>query len=299
MDQMVPALLDLTEKQLFSPAEISMLVNKRRGFEYLLQRVHARQSDFLLYIEFELNLLKLYNLRLAKTPKTKPSASDYHIEQHIHLIFVRAMRKYKSDIAMWLQYIDFCKKNNSSKKLGQIFAQALTYHPHNTTLYIESAGWEFFEQGNAKNARVVLQRALRTCNDAQELWLQYFIMELHYIQKMRGRREILQLKGKMGKKMEESEAFSGQVPLLVFQGAIKAVPQDVAFRLKVRRASDAVNERVRAKGDTGEKRPGPNVRVKATGSKRPGQTTGSKRPGRNDRPNPTALFTPPPPFVTL
>jgi hypothetical protein len=231
MDGMVPALTDLRDTLIFSPTEITALIAKRREFEYLLQRVHARKSDFLLYLSFEMNLLKLYAIRRSKLPKKKPSAGDHHIEQHIHLTFTRAMRKYKADIGMWMQWIDFSKKNDSTRKLGSIYAQALQFHPRSAQLWIDCASWEFFDNNNAKNARVILQRAIRSCANDKKVWSQYFTMELHYIQKMRGRREVLQLDGAMGKKMAESDMFSGKVPLLVYQGAIRAVPDDVAFRL--------------------------------------------------------------------
>ena len=70
-----------------------------------------------------MNLLKLYTLRVSKLKKTSSSPSDHHIEQHIHLIFRRGLRKFKSDLNFWMQYIDFCKKNESQKKVRDTLRQ--------------------------------------------------------------------------------------------------------------------------------------------------------------------------------
>ena len=229
---MVPALRSLEENGIFTSTEIRSLISKRRDYEYTLRRRTVRKTDFLLYLEFEMNLLKLFKIRKSSLPKMKPAVCDFHIEQHIHLTFVRALRKFKTDVSFWLQYIDFCKKNDSGKKLGGVYGEVLAIHPHVVGIWIDAASWEFFDNANAKNARVLLQRGLRINKTCQQLFLQYFNLEFHYIQKMRGRREILQLHGKRSKAMEESGTYNGEVPRLIFAQAIKSVPNDVAFRLK-------------------------------------------------------------------
>ncbi|GMI09472.1 hypothetical protein TrVE_jg9982 [Triparma verrucosa] len=232
MDTMVPALRDLADKQIFNEREIKGLVNKRREFEYLLRRQAVRKSDFLLYLTFELNLLKLYTLRVSKLKKTSSSPSDHHIEQHIHLIFRRGLRKFKSDLNFWMQYIDFCKKNESQKKLSSIYAEALQIHPKDVSLWLSAASWEYFSNSSIKNARTLLQRSLRVNSTSPNLYVEYFKLELHYIQKLRGRREILQLDGVKSKKMMEDETFSGAVPMIIFDQAIEKINDDVEFRFK-------------------------------------------------------------------
>ncbi len=92
----------------------------------------------------------------------------------------------------------------------------------------------------------MLQRGLRVNPKSQELWLQTFALELHYIQKLRGRKEILQLHLKSGDgfdlekpqksadtSLDNNEIFkNAQVPRLVYKNAVKSVPDDVQFRLK-------------------------------------------------------------------
>jgi U3 small nucleolar RNA-associated protein 6 len=89
--------------------------------------------------------------------------------------------------------------------------------------------------GSIKSARVLLQRGLRINNNAKALWLQSFCLELHYVQKMRGRREILQLQSDITENddnVDNAEVENGLViPQIVYKNAIKAIPDDTSFRL--------------------------------------------------------------------
>lgn len=291
LDAMVPGLQDLLTKGIFSQSEVRAIVNRRRQYEYLLRRRDARKADFLTYIEDEMKLEKLRSFRNRKLiaqrryeerqaereaqkkegnkaggrhgdKKTKAShgsIGDASIVQHIHLIFTRAIRKWRGDVSLHLQHAAFAKKSKSWKKLGRIYAEALQVHPHNIALWVEAASFEYFGSGtdldasaspsdggqaassaaigSIANARVLLQRGLRVNPTAKDLWLQYFSLEFHYIQKLRGRREILQL-GLNKKGLAETAAneddveSSAQIPVIIYKNAIKKIPDDVQFRLK-------------------------------------------------------------------
>jgi len=81
-----------------------------------------------------------------------------------------------------------------------------------------------------------MQRALRVNPKEQQLWLQYFNLEMHYVQRMRGRREILQLEGVASKSMTENALFSGGIASIVYKNAVKAVDEreedGLEFRLE-------------------------------------------------------------------
>ncbi len=94
--------------------------------------------------------------------------------------------------------------------------------------------------GSIKSARVLLQRGLRINSQAQNLWLQSFCLELHYIQKLRGRREILSLENSAdaGDKSDNSNEGTDELesslklPHIIYKNAIKSIPSDVSFRMK-------------------------------------------------------------------
>lgn len=256
LDDMVAPLRDLLDRGIFSEPEIKAIVSRRRESEYLLRRRAARKADFLRYIEAEMALEKLRQLRTKKlsnrsnrknsdeiiSPRAKNGGlpiGDVHIVQLIHLLFIRVLRKFRADVALHLQHAAFAKESKSYNKLTTIYTEALQVHPRNVGLWIEAASHEFFGHregqkvhggGSIQGARVFMQRGLRINPRAQDLWVQYFCLELHYLQKLRGRREILQLTTDG----EEGDALykDAPIPAIVFKNAIKAIPESVSFRMK-------------------------------------------------------------------
>jgi len=209
--------------------------------------------------------------RLERERRRKPSIGDGHVTKHVHFIFTRALWKWREDVELHRAHAEFARSAGTWGRLGRIFAEALQAHPKDESLWIEAASHEFFGPpgslesdpnydpddptdprnsnnaknlgGNVRSARVLLQRGLRANPSSRALWHQHFCLELHYVQKLRGRREILRLglKG-VGTLSEDGDetgdgggdgegAVSDSVPLVVYRNAIKAVPDDAAFRL--------------------------------------------------------------------
>jgi U3 small nucleolar RNA-associated protein 6 len=190
--------------------------------------------------------------------KQKPMG-DVHIVQHVHLLFVRAIRKFKSDVSLYLQHAAFCKQVKSFSRLTRIYAEAVQIHPKNVGLWIEAASHEYFgvaveEEspgshikkqvvhggGSVRNARIILQRGLRVNPNSQELWLQAFGLELHYIQKLRGRQAIMLSDQQRDDADVDSvkqlkttpTSVPSSLPLLVYKNAVRKIPDDLTFRLK-------------------------------------------------------------------
>lgn len=195
----------------------------------------------------------------ASKIKIGRSSGDTSIIRNIHLIFVRMKRKWKSDVSLHLAHADFAKRSKSYQQLGTIYAEALQILPKTTALWIEAASHEYFgyiqeeedyvekgsnySGGSVHAARVLLQRGLRINPNAEDLWTQYFALEWHFIQKMRGRKEILKLdafKADQPTRMladdplpsDDTKFFEGSIPTVVYNNAIKAIPDSVRFRLK-------------------------------------------------------------------
>lgn len=139
-----------------------------------------------------------------------------------------------------------------------------------------AAAWEFEHKLNVIAARALMQRGLRICSHAENLWLEYFRMELTYMQKLKGRRLALGLepatssKGKQAPrgelsrnqpdsftKTDEGEApeatnnadaeeevsledkLSYRLAQSVYRNAIAAVPSSLGFRQRFLEALDA------------------------------------------------------------
>lgn len=285
LDQMVAPLRDLMDRHIFTETEIRSIVSRRRESEYLLRRRAARKADFVRYIEAEMLLEKLRTLRTAQRKQDHRKAQhakgivdddddiddddvdsekkknkednddpigDAHIVQHIHLLFVRAIRKFRGDISLHLKHAEFCKLVKSWTRLGKVYAEALQVFPRQAGIWIEAASNEFFGPNRSvKSARVLLQRALRlNGKSSEELWIQYFSLELHYAQTLKGRRKILHPEKKQqdeendedDKKESDSEDDDddgddtttdyNKIPLVILRNAILAIPKSVQFRLK-------------------------------------------------------------------
>jgi tetratricopeptide (TPR) repeat protein len=206
LDRMVPGLVELQERGLLKEDEVPLVVARRRTSEYALRRRAPRQSDFLDYISAETTLLRLVQLREQKErrqrvvshddndnddPKKKRRSATIHVMQFLHLLWVRTLRKYRSQVDLYLQYASFCKEQNSFSRLTACYQEALRFHSSHIPLWIEAASFEYFDNHSLPAARILLQRAIRLYPHNGRLWVQHFTLELHAAVKLRGRRTIL------------------------------------------------------------------------------------------------------------
>ena len=174
---------------------------------------------------------------------------DVHIVQHIHLLFVRAIRKFRGDLSLHLQHAEFCKSAKSWTRLSRVYAECLQIFPREAGIWIEAASTEFFGPSRSvSSARVLLQRALRlNGKSSQELWIQYFTLELHYAQTLKGRRKILSGDGdnnsdgddnnsndedEINNDETDSDTDYNKIPMVILRNAIRSIPNNVQFRLK-------------------------------------------------------------------
>ncbi|KAI8059410.1 U3 small nucleolar RNA-associated protein 6-domain-containing protein [Gilbertella persicaria] len=194
LERMIPELEGLEKKHVFSSAEIKSIIKKRTNFEYALHRRIKQKIDFLRAIEYETNLEELRQKRVARMGLKDGLKGDdlqYSGARRIYGLFRRATIKFKNDLSLWLQYIDYAKRNKANNILSSVFVQAIQHHPHNASLWIMAATWEHEENANVAAARVLLQRALRLMPENQSLWHEYFRLELIYIEKIKLRRRLL------------------------------------------------------------------------------------------------------------
>ncbi|KAJ2485325.1 U3 snoRNP protein [Coemansia sp. RSA 2050] len=202
LEQMVGELEDLERCKLFTRPELKSIVKKRTKFEYGLRRRRVARADFLRYIEYEINVDALRRKRKHRTMRqgqaAKRTLSDFSIGRRIVSIFERALARHSSDVALWLQYIEFVKTSDhsedgeaSSRALSRIYASAITKHPYEARLWIMAAEHELDASSNGGAARLLLQRALRVNPRDGALWVEYFRLELLLAEKIRARRRVL------------------------------------------------------------------------------------------------------------
>ncbi|KAI8820189.1 U3 small nucleolar RNA-associated protein 6-domain-containing protein [Fimicolochytrium jonesii] len=204
LEKMVPELEDLQERGIFQPHEIKAIVKQRTTHEYRVHRIIPLKADFLRYIAYEENLERLRRKRKQRLGMDKPPTaqeielgiktsglSDYSITRRIHGLYDKMLKRFAGDLTLWIQYFDWCRASRSSKALGKVFARAIQLHPTYDVFWIMAAAWEFEDNTNMSSARVLLQRGLRINPESKKLWMEYFKLELLWVQKIKERRKVL------------------------------------------------------------------------------------------------------------
>ncbi|KAL0363210.1 UNVERIFIED_CONTAM: U3 small nucleolar RNA-associated protein 6 [Sesamum calycinum] len=196
LERMLNELEDLERRGLFSRREIAEIVKKRRKFEYRLKRPSPLKQDFLDYIDYEKQLDALRRLRkksvLRKSggKKSKKSVSDYAGVSRILDIYRLATNRFKGDIQLWFQYLEYCRARGHGR-MKKALAQLVRFHPKVPGVWIYAAAWEFDNNLNVAAARALMQNGLRACPTSEDLWVEYLRMELTYLNKLKARKVAL------------------------------------------------------------------------------------------------------------
>lgn len=173
--------------------EIKAIIKQRTTFEYALARKSPKKSDFLRSIEYEMNLDSLRKKRIKRLgiKVRKMALAAYAISRRITYLFDRFSRRFPSDVSIWVQYINYVRRQKSRKVSSKVMTRSLQLHPGDARLWILAAACEFQDNLNVVAARALMQRGLRLNYDSRDLWLEYFRMEMIYIEKLKLRRKIL------------------------------------------------------------------------------------------------------------
>ncbi|CEL61529.1 U3 small nucleolar RNA-associated protein 6 OS=Schizosaccharomyces pombe (strain 972 / ATCC 24843) GN=utp6 PE=3 SV=1 [Rhizoctonia solani AG-1 IB] len=226
-EQMLPELKELEEKGLFSQSETRAILKQRTTFESALVRRVALKSDYIKYIQYEITLEALRKKRSSRlsTTDNKSSLADYCIVRRQFFILERAVRKFKSDVSLWVQYIELAKSNNARSLVGKLCSRALSLHPTSPSLYIIAASHELDSSLSPTGARALLQRGLRINPESVELWTEYIRMELGYCEGLRRRWKTLGIDPT--KKTEEGQAIEAIISGAIVQAAISSATESL------------------------------------------------------------------------
>ncbi|KAF5388845.1 hypothetical protein D9757_005662 [Collybiopsis confluens] len=189
-EQMLDELKDLVEKKVFTAHETKKIMKQRSSFEATLVRRVAKKSDFLRYAAYEMSLEHLRRKRVdrLKIPKTPVTVSDFALVRRQFHIFERALKRFKSDVGLWIEYIQVAKREHARSLLTP--NSALQLHPKVPALYILAASHEL-DHLSPTAARSLLQRGIRLNSDSIEMWTEYVKMELSFTESLRRRWDIL------------------------------------------------------------------------------------------------------------
>ncbi|KAG7009014.1 hypothetical protein G7Y79_00003g008820 [Physcia stellaris] len=192
LEQSVPELHELLKKSLFTKQEITSIAKTRSDFEHKLNARGSRPVDYARYAEYEMNLDAL---RRKRTKRKGLKSGGHAGQRRIFFVLDRATKRFSGDTGLWMQYIDFARKQKANKKMSQILTTVLRLHPTNPELWIYAANYALDEKSDMTEARSYPNET-----DSEEF---------EYIDK-----DILE-------KLQETPALSGAIPIAIFDAAMK------------------------------------------------------------------------------
>lgn len=104
---------------IFTNTEAKQIMKRRTAFESTLVRRVALKADFLKYIAFESRLHALAKKRIERLKVDRTSILHLFLKRQ-NIIFERAVKKFKSDLGLWIEYIQHAKQQGF---LGKIAAR--------------------------------------------------------------------------------------------------------------------------------------------------------------------------------
>lgn len=193
LEQSVPELKELQKKKIFTPEEITSVAKKRSDFEHKINARGSSPADYAQYAEFEINVDMLRRKRVKRLGIKNPM---YNGQRRVFFVFDRGTRKFPGDIQLWMQAIEYARRQQALKKVTQMLTNVLRLHPAKSELWIYAAQFALEENGDMTEARGYMQRGLRFCKNNKDLWLQDFRLELNWIVRIHARRRILGIEQK-------------------------------------------------------------------------------------------------------
>ncbi|KAJ9624164.1 U3 snoRNP protein [Taxawa tesnikishii (nom. ined.)] len=234
-EQSVPELQEYERKKIFSREEITSIAKKRSEFEHILNsRGGSRPADYARYATYEMNLDAL---RKKRCRRLGVKATTYTGQKKIFFVLERGVRKFQGDMALWMQYLEFCRQEDANKKLAKALTQCLRLHPLKWEIWVWAARHYVEAQADMNTARSYMQRGLRFCKNERRLWLDYAKLEMIYVAKISGRRKILGLDAP--RKEKQGEADTGM------DGDVIALPDVTAEDInpELKKDTEAVDEK--------------------------------------------------------
>ncbi|KAK6359622.1 U3 snoRNP protein [Orbilia brochopaga] len=184
LEQGLPELQELERKKIFTKEEIQSISRKRSHFEHRIAAARCKPSDFLAYAAYEMNLDALRHKRMKRL-NVRMKGSNYHLgARRIFFIFQRATRKFHGDVQLWKTYAEFCRAQKAHGLLRKVLGGMLRLHPTKPDLWIYAAKIAVDENKSMAEARGYMQRGLRFCRHAKDLWIEYAKFECLFIERV-------------------------------------------------------------------------------------------------------------------
>lgn len=139
--------------------------------------------------------MNLESLRRKRVARLGIKARSHAGQRRIFFVLDRATRRFHGDLGLWMQYIEYARKEHASKVLAKVFSSVLKLHPAKPELWIFAARHAVNVNVDMVEARSHMQRGLRFNKGSRHLWLEYAKLEMVFIAKVLVRRRVLGIDG--------------------------------------------------------------------------------------------------------
>lgn len=194
LESQIPEMDALVKKKIFEKKEAKKILKKRRYHEYQFEKTDVSPLDFFRAIKYE----KILNKRLIQNKKKlniqKTDYNDFHFIRRIIVLFKKCLMKFDKDEKIWLEFFNFLIQNNCNSILNKEIGKCLTKHPTNILFWKIAAYNEFENNLNSLSARNLFQTCIRLNAKNLNSYLEYFIFEIKFAEKITERRNFVEKK---------------------------------------------------------------------------------------------------------
>ena len=199
LEHLIPELDELVKKGIFLKKDVKKIIKKRRTHEYSFEKKDVNINDFYKAIQYETILNQRLNENKKKLNLKKFDYYDFHFIRRIIFLYKKCLMKFENE-KIFMDFFNFLLKNKCFNILNKEIGKVLTKFPKKIIFWKIAVYNEFENNLNFFGARNLMQKCIRLNEDNLESFLEYFIFEIIFAQKMGERKSILQ-----GKIKEEKE----------------------------------------------------------------------------------------------
>ena len=199
LENLIPELDELVKKGIFLKKDVKKIIKKRRTHEYSFEKKDVNISDYYKAIQYETILNQRLNENKKKLNLKKLDYYDFHFIRRIIFLYKKCLMKFEKE-KIFMDFFNFLIKNKCFNILNKEIGKVLTKFPKKIIFWKIAVYNEFENNLNFFGARNLMQKCLRLNEENLESFLEYFIFEIIFAQKIGERKSIL--KGKINDEKE-------------------------------------------------------------------------------------------------
>lgn len=211
LERLAPELESYAQRKIFTPKEVSKIIETRRRFESKLQRPSKRLEDFLQYIESEKKLEKVRNRRIERA-QAAAADTDAMLSRNVVAVYQRALHRFSEPIVV-KDFAEYCIRRKHYAEMKETLTTKCMKGLRNTDLVVFCAQ-KLWEASDMENARALFLKTAAVNRDTR-LLVEFFRLECAYAEK------INRINQELGVEEDERDDIErGEVAMVVFRSLV-------------------------------------------------------------------------------